>query len=213
MVRADLILRELRHHAPFTALGALTGVFLLSLTAGSLARGEHERLFHLLHPLHLLLSALVTTAVYGKYGRGRGEALAVGFLGSVGICTLSDVLLPHAGGLVMGIPMHLHLCLAEHPWLVLSASLLGAGLGMGRPGTEIPHSGHVLVSTYASAFYLTAFGSPSSWLPLLPALFLLLFLTVWLPCCTSDFIFPLLFVGRDRSHRAGPPSPGDRAPS
>jgi hypothetical protein len=25
-----------------------------------------------------------------------------------------------------------------------------------------------------------------------------LFLAVWLPCCTSDILFPLLFVGRDK---------------
>lgn len=208
-MRADLILRELRHHAPFTALGALTGVLLLVLTVHSLSRLEHEDLFHVLHPLHLLLSALVTTSIYRKYGRGRGEALAVGFFGSVGICTLSDILLPYLGGLALGVPMHFHLCLLQHPWLVLPAVLAGMGLGMGRPRTEVPHSGHVLVSTYASTFYLTAFGSPSSWLPLLPALFLLLFLAVWLPCCTSDFIFPLLFV----ESRAEAPSPSGRAPS
>lgn len=213
VLRADLILRELRHHAPFTALGALTGVFLLALTADVLVRVEHEYLFHLLHPSHLFLSAIVTTAVYRKYGRGKGEALAVGFLGSVGICTLSDILLPYLGGLALGIPMHFHLCLLEHPWLVLAASLLGTAVGMGRPRTEFPHSCHVLVSTYASAFYLTAFGSPSSWLPLLPALFPLLFVAVWLPCCTSDFIFPLLFVEEEREHREGPPSPTGKAPS
>ncbi|MEM0358619.1 MAG: hypothetical protein QXF20_03285 [Candidatus Hadarchaeales archaeon] len=194
MVKADLILRELRHHAPFTALGALTGILLLVLTVELLTRMEHEHLFHFLHPLHLFLSATVTTAIYRKYGKGRGEALVVGFFGSVGICTLSDIFLPHLGGLVLGIPMHFHLCLLEHPYLVLPAVMLGMGLGMMRPSTELPHSGHVLVSTYASTFYLTAFGSPSSWLPFLPALFFLLFLAVWLPCCTSDFIFPLLFL-------------------
>jgi len=200
VVRTDLILIELMHHAPFTALGALTGVFLLVLTAGVLTRMGHEYLFHFLHSLHLFLSATVTTAICRKYGRGKGEVLAVGFFGSVGICTLSDVLLPYAGGLILDIPMGFHLCPLEHPHLILPSALFGMGLGLARPSTELPHSGHVLTSTYASAFYLTAFGTPSSWFPFLPALFLLLFLAVWLPCCTSDFIFPLLFVEH-------PPSP------
>ncbi|MEM2480763.1 MAG: hypothetical protein QXG14_01860 [Candidatus Hadarchaeales archaeon] len=196
-VRKDLILRELAHHAPFTLFGALTGLFLLLLTVNLVAGVGREFLFHLLHPLHLLLSATVTTAVYLKYERGRTEALAVGFAGSVGICTLSDIILPYLGGHLLGMPLRLHLCVVEHPWLVLPSTLAGVVLGMRRPTTVIPHSAHVLVSTYASTFYFTAFASPASWIPLLPLLFPLLFVSVWLPCCTSDFIFPLLFVGRE----------------
>ncbi|MDH4292186.1 MAG: hypothetical protein OEV56_06220, partial [Dehalococcoidia bacterium] len=53
--------------------------------------------------------------------------------------------------------------------------------------------GHVLLSTWASLFYFTAFGI-ADWIHLLPYVFLLLFLSVWIPCCTSDIIYPLLFV-------------------
>jgi hypothetical protein len=31
-------------------------------------------------------------------------------------------------------------------------------------------------------------------------MFIVLFLAVWLPCCVSDIVFPLLFVGPDGKH-------------
>lgn len=51
----------------------------------------------------------------------------------------------------------------------------------------------MLLSTWASLFYFTAFGT-ASWVPLLPLIFVFLFLAVWLPCCLSDIAFPLLFI-------------------
>ncbi|MEE9583677.1 MAG: hypothetical protein V3W01_03340, partial [Dehalococcoidales bacterium] len=62
-----------------------------------------------------------------------------------------------------------------------------------RPATKFPHFGHVLLSTWASLFYFTAFGV-AEWIPLLPFIFLFLFFAVWLPCCVSDIVFPLLFT-------------------
>jgi hypothetical protein len=61
------------------------------------------------------------------------------------------------------------------------------------PKTKVPHAGHVLLSTWASLFHMTmAFGedvSPTTWV-VVPVF---LFLAVWVPCCTSDIVFPLLF--------------------
>ncbi|MCQ8898576.1 MAG: hypothetical protein NQU48_03970, partial [Hadesarchaea archaeon] len=82
MPRLLTILGELRRHAPFTAFGALTGILLLAFSS-SLAAFPSEEAFHLLHPLHLFLSALVTTAMYRLHRGGWRSALLVGFVGSV----------------------------------------------------------------------------------------------------------------------------------
>jgi hypothetical protein len=55
------------------------------------------------------------------------------------------------------------------------------------------------LSTRASLFYLTAFGA-TDWLPLLPLVFVVLFFAVWVPCCTSDIVFPLLFRKGPQHH-------------
>jgi hypothetical protein len=40
---------------------------------------------------------------------------------------------------------------------------------------------------------IMALGETVEWIQLLP-IFVYLFLAVWLPCCLSDIIFPLLFT-------------------
>jgi len=163
-----------------------------------------EAAFHTLHPLHVVLSALATTAMYRKYGsRKIWAAILIGYVGSIGIATLSDAIIPYLGGSLLGVEIEFHIPFIEtekmpflgiETWkLVNSAALAGIIIGYLRPTTKFPHLGHVFLSTWASLFYFTAFGI-APWIPLLPFIFLFLFLAVWLPCCISDIVFPLLFI-------------------
>ena len=194
--RRRRVLTELKRHAPFTSLGALTGVGVM--VALVLLRIPHETsalVFDVLHPMHVLFSAVVTAALYRRYKRNLLFTVIIGYVGSVGIGTLSDIVLPYLGGRLMGAHMHLHIGFIEHWWLVNPLALAGVGLALWRPWTKLPHTGHMFLSTWASLFYLTAHGE-AEWLPLLPVIFVVLFVAVWLPCCLSDIIFPLLFVGK-----------------
>jgi hypothetical protein len=191
------ILHELKNHAPFTLLGALTGVVLLTVVV--LLRMPHEQLhafFESLHAVHVLLSAIVTAAMYRRYRKSLLACVIVGFVGSVGIGTLSDIVLPFLGGKLMGAEMHpIHVGFIEHWWLINPVALLGVAIGISWPKTKVPHFGHVLLSTWASVLYLPAYGE-ANWLTLLPVVAAVLFVAVWLPCCVSDIVFPLLFVGK-----------------
>lgn len=157
--------------------------------------------FHILHPAHMLLSSIVTAAMFRLHRGSVGGSIAVGFLGATAICLISDVLFPYLGGTVLGARMSLHLGLLEHPWIVVIPGLVGAAIGAstGR-WTRCPHAAHVMISTLASLFYLMAFGVVN-WLLLFPLVFAVLFIAVWIPCCTSDIIFPLLFVRKRRRKR------------
>ena len=123
-------------------------------------------------------------------------AVGIGFTGAIAIGTMSDIVLPYLGGTLLGVEMDLHVCFIEQPLLISLSALAGIGIGLLRPWTKLPHAGHVLLSTYASLFYLTTFGTPATWVPLLPLVFPLLFVAVLIPCCVSDIVFPLLFVGK-----------------
>ncbi|MFC2058698.1 hypothetical protein ACFLTS_03525 [Chloroflexota bacterium] len=191
--RLKNITRELKSHAPFTALGALTGIVIMVIV--TLTEPSHEVLhdvFHTLHPIHVVLSAIVTTAIYRHYQGSIWVAVGIGLVGSIAICSISDVILPYLGGRMLGATMSFHLCLVEHPWLVLPGAFVGVAIGLYSRWTKFPHFGHVLISTWASLFYMTAFGE-MDWLPMLPLVFIVLFIAVWIPCCTSDIVFPLLF--------------------
>ncbi len=199
------IASELRHHVPFTALGAVSGIIIMVIIAlANVPLQVSEAAFHTLHPLHVVLSALATTAMYRKYGsRKIWAAILIGYVGSIGIATLSDAIIPYLGGSLLGVEIEFHIPFIEtekmpflgiETWkLVNSAALAGIIIGYLRPTTKFPHLGHVFLSTWASLFYFTAFGI-APWIPLLPFIFLFLFLAVWLPCCISDIVFPLLFI-------------------
>jgi len=144
--------------------------------------------------------------MYRKYSNRKiWAAILIGYVGSIGIATLSDAIIPYLGGTLLGVEMEFHIPFIEtekmpfigiETWkLVNSAALAGIIIGYLRPTTKFPHSGHVFLSTWASLFYFTAFGT-AHWIPLLPFIFLFLFLAVWLPCCMSDIVFPLLFVSK-----------------
>jgi len=199
------IASELKRHTPFTALGAVTGVIVMAIIVlGNVPALISEATFYILHPIHVVLSALVTTAIYKKYSNGRiWAAILVGYAGSIGIATLSDAVIPYLGGTLLGVEMGFHVPFIEtdkipfigvEKWkLVNSLALGGVAFGYWKDVTKFPHLGHLLLSTWASLFYFTAFGI-AHWIPLLPFVFLFLFLSVWIPCCLSDIVFPLLFT-------------------
>jgi hypothetical protein len=199
------IASELKEHIPFTALGATTGIAIMVIIVfAHVPSTISEAAFYTLHPVHVVLSALVTTALYAKYRQGKlWAAVLIGYAGSIGIATLSDAVIPYLGGTLLNIDIGFHAPFIETEampyfgvakWVVInSAAVIGIAIGCWKQTTKIPHSGHVLLSTWASLFYFTAFGT-ASWLPLLPLIFIFIFLAVWLPCCLSDIVFPLLFV-------------------
>jgi len=191
------IAKELKEHIPFTALGALTGIIItVIIVLGNVPSNISNITFHTLHPLHVLLSALVTTSMYMRYRKGKiWVAILIGWTGSIGIATISDAMIPYLGGTLLHAQMEFHVPFIEEWWINFVA-LAGIAIGYWRQTTKIPHFGHVLLSTWASLFYIMAFGE-AEWIPLLPFIFLFLFLAVWLPCCTSDIIYPLLFVRKE----------------
>lgn len=196
-----LITHELKHHLPFTSIGALAGVILM-IFLKKLPYEVSYKIFYVLHPTHVFLSALATASMYAIHQNCRpGQKCnhwvlwIVGYLGSVGIATLSDSLIPFWGESLLELPQRqVHIGFIEEWWLVNPLALLGIAIAYYRPNTQVSHTGHVLVSTWASLFHvLMALGATVS-LMTYPVIFVFLILAVWLPCCVSDIVFPLLFV-------------------
>jgi hypothetical protein len=98
------IAKELKEHIPFTALGALTGIgIMVMIVLGNVPSHVSHTIFHTLHPLHVFLSALVTTAMYMRYKKGKTwAAVLIGWTGAIGIGTISDALIPYLGGTWLG---------------------------------------------------------------------------------------------------------------
>lgn len=212
MNKLKFVIMELIHHMPFSIFGVAVGMvvvgfmtfFATLVKAEALLPAASEELFHVLHPTHILFSAVASTAMFWKHEKRMIKAILVGFFGSVTICGVSDILIPFWGGLLLGQKMHFHLCITQHPGMVLPFVILGvaAGLFVGRTiehSTEFSHAAHVLVSSMASLLYLISFGLVE-WTHMAGGVFMITILAVMLPCCASDIAFPVLCTHRNCNH-------------
>ncbi len=210
--RAQYILTELAYHLPYSIFGVTMAIFLVGilsfftvlLKAQDVFAHASEDLFHVAHASHVLLSTVVTTAVFWKHEKRVLKAAAVGLLGSLVICTLSDIFFPFFGGKILGVSMDMHICILEEPGIVLPFGFVGLAAGFFIIGAveksiQYSHSGHVLVSSMASLLYLLSFGV-QDWVHLLGAIFLVTIVSVMIPCCMSDIVLPLMCVHRDCAH-------------
>ena len=254
---------ELKGHAPFTTVGALLGLGFMLLFK-DVSKPTAGVMFSVFHPAHVLLSALVTASLFRLHAMGKNFlfVLAIGVIGSIGVATLSDSVIPFVGETILGVAVpthsamhghgadeahdvhvedgegdghaeeaeghveegehvhtedsghegeeesHVHTDACEHGhgihigfiedwYIVFPAAFLGVIIAYLVPLTRCPHAGHVLISTWASsAHVLMNMGKPFDF-TIAVGMFVVLFIAVWLPCCISDIIFPLLFVKSD----------------
>lgn len=224
--RSGAIVAELKSHAPFTIVGAVTGVLAMLLFVKASPETSH-RLFQVFHPGHVVLSAIVTASLFRLHERKTGflVVLVVGYIGAIGTATLSDCVLPYFGETILGVavPTHadehaheaapgeidehdsapgprIHLGFIEDWYSVNPAALLGILIAWFWPQTKFPHAGHILISTWASSFHMLMNTHRDLSPMLLLGSFVVLFIAVWLPCCFSDIIFPMFFVRSPHLH-------------
>ena len=207
MERLRYIGKELGEHLPFSIISVAAAIIIVGiLTFISEIVGTEEPafyfrdLFHIFHPLHILFSAIATTAMFWQHERNFLKALFIGSAGSMGICGISDIFLPYLSGILLGSDMELHICVFHHYHIILPFLLLGLVGGFLAPGNIeksgkviFSHSLHVFISACASIMYLVSFGL-SHWLHLVGWVLIYILLAVVIPCCISDIAFPLLLV-------------------
>jgi hypothetical protein len=223
--RIKNILKEIKEHAPFTLFGAFTGIGCMLLFR-NFGKETNLRLFQVFHPTHVVLSAMVTAALFKLYKKKTSfvTVLIVGYLGAIGVATVSDCVLPYFGESILGVavPVHshaeeevdeheeeheeadvhedeheglrIHLGFIEDWYIVNPAAILGVFIAYFLPRTKFPHAGHVLISTWASSFHVLMNTQRELTPLILTGMLVVLFIAVWLPCCVSDIVFPLLFV-------------------
>lgn len=207
--RIDRLIVELGRHLPYTIISSLIAmgvVWYVGASTPEALEAQAHGSFHFLHPLHVCLSAIATTSNFWRYERKWLTAVVVGMAGTLIPCGLSDYIFPFIGGRMLGQPMELHLCLLEHPALVVPFTALGVIGGLFfeermAGGSVFSHGAHVFVSSLASLLYLVSFGF-SSWMQeinLLFPVFAIVVLAVWIPCCISDIIIPVS-AAQEHSH-------------
>jgi len=206
------VLVELGYHLPYSIFGITVGLiamgvlsfFAILMGAESLLPAASSELFHVFHPAHVLISAVATTAMFWKHEKRIFKAAIVGFVGSVTLCVISDILLPIIGGSILSSEMLVHICVLREPGLVFPFAVIGVAAGLlitkgFEKSTQYSHSAHVFISSAASILYLLGFGL-TDWIHSIGAVFLIIIAAVMIPCCASDIVFPLACVHRNCNH-------------
>jgi len=94
----------------------------------------------------------------------------------------------------------IHLGFIEEWYIVNPAAVLGVLIGFFLPRTKLPHAGHILISTWAAASHILMNTHSDVTFLIVVGMILVLFIAVWVPCCSSDIILPLLFVRAPHRH-------------
>lgn len=194
------IKEEILHHTPFTLLAAAIATLLVIIISNLTTLAYTEQTFEIFHYLHIFVSGIATTAIYYKYNKSIPKAIIIGILGTIIIGTLSDIFLPYLGASIFNFSPQLHIPLLQTPLLIIGIALAGSAVGIVYKKSEFPHSLHVLLSVFASLFYLLTFTATSSILALTIAI-IIVTIAVVIPCCLSDIIFPLIFTKGKHKHK------------
>ena len=197
------ILKELRNHVPFTALATLIAMLLFFIIGWfELFSIRDVFMFHGFHYAHVLVSAVATSAVFYRYKPKFILAILIGMTGAIIIGSLSDIFLPYLGSLIFNFNPEFHLPIITNTLSVLAFAFLGSLSGIAIKKSKVPHGLHVFLSVFASLLYLLTFSaSPES--NVLEHLFAfgVVFISVIIPCCVSDIVYPLLFVKNERKKK------------
>jgi len=195
------ILKELKEHIPFTLAATLFSVILMSfLLLKQNFISYAISMFYIAHPLHILFSSIVSSAIFYNHTKKIVPAIIVSIFVSLFIGTLSDSILPYLGSYLFQIPISFHLPALENPILIFGASLVGASFGIAIRKTKFPHFLHVFISVFASLFYIFAYSTNFSMLTIF-LIFIITSVSVIVPCCLSDIVFPIIFQNRLRSKK------------
>jgi len=109
------ILAELKGHIPFTLFGATLGILFMLLFKNLTNTSSHV-LFSIFHPAHVVLSAIVTASMFRIHAVKKHFILVllIGYFGSIGIATISDIIIPHIGSKILGLDIPTHAELHQH---------------------------------------------------------------------------------------------------
>lgn len=198
-MKTQELVHELKHHLPFTAVATIVSILLVFFIEYYFHINVSQSSFDVLHPLHVIVSAIVTGGIFYKYRPKVIPAILVAVTGSILIGSLSDIFLPYLGGNLLGIKTSFHLPLIEIPLVIIAAAFIGGIIGISTRVTKLPHFLHVSLSVLASLFYLLAFSQPLGVFYFL-GVFAIVLIAVVIPCCVSDILYPFFFLGEKIKH-------------
>jgi hypothetical protein len=215
----DIFSHELMHHLPYATLSVACAMMLLSMISvlfvgqdGSLLHHNHDAaccassgmdvLFHSFHFTHILFAASGAMVTFYRYSTNMIVGVFMGIVSSIVFCTLSDILLPYAAGVFLGVDMELHICFSSEMANILPFLIAGVlnGVIITRGKQEHAearsaslHFWHTFISAMAAIFYAMGHGL-AHFYDYFGMFFLLMLIAIVIPCTLSDVVVPIFWA-------------------
>ncbi len=199
----NIFTEELANHIWFTIFAVFLAAVIIILAkelyfTSASSTAVSENFFEGFFISHLFFAALTPAALFSVYRKGVWVGIIVAIATSAITCTLSDIVFPYIGGLLLNYDMTFHVCIVEEPvisWVfIISGAVIGYFLSQSvRKLSRYTHGAHILISSLAAGLYLVSFGV--SFLSLKALLFIpILIFSVLIPCVTNDVGVPSFMV-------------------
>ena|SRR3990167_4133055 len=208
------ITEELTCHTPYAIFSVAFGLTILSFMGffsygafelSTIQKGTHE-LFHTFHFMHIVFAATGTLITFFRFSKNLIKGLVLAVVSTSVFCSLSDIVFPYFGGLLLGLPMQFHFCWYSELHNILPFLIVGLinGIIMSSHHSSrqslysiFSHFIHISISSFASLFYLASQGY-ADWGSNIGLIFLLLIVAVVVPCTFADVIVPMAFARADK---------------
>lgn len=202
--------QELTCHLPYATFSVAFSFVILSLAhfmslgfSADAARGGYHVMFHAFHYLHLIFATAGTFVAFSRFSNNWLRCIIVSLISPAIFCTLSDIALPAIAMQVLGVSMHMHICFFSWADTMNVLPFMFVGLVTGFAIAKhysaslnfvslSSHFVHILISSLAATFYTVSFGF-NEWNEYMGMLFLMLVISVVVPCTISDVVVPMYF--------------------
>lgn len=210
---APSVWQEVVCHLPYGIFSVALSLIVVSIlyflvgNSPAMYRQAHV-LFHTFHFLHIIFATTGSYIAFMRFTKRPYFSIIMSLFSAVVFCTLSDILMPYAGGVLLGFNVKLHLCITSEIFNVLTFWAIGLANGFvmlqnnsnnRESFTGITHFSHISTSAIASLLYLVAEGF-TTWYDHMGILFVLLMGAVVVPCTLSDVIMPVICGKLGRAH-------------
>jgi hypothetical protein len=150
---------------------------------------------------HLLFASVTPASLISRYMKAFIPGIMVAIISSLLTCTLSDIIFPYLGAVLLGYEMHLHICIIEEPLISAIFILSGAFCGYILSSkivrlSKYTHMFHIILSAVAAGLYLITYGAGE--ITLKSVLFIpVIAVSVLTPCILNDIAVPVYFITKN----------------
>jgi len=186
------ILNDLKNNSSFVFLITIIGILLIFIIKIYFKKEINESFFYVIHTIHVFVFGIIISALFFKHRKNPFIAFLIGFIASVMLASISDIIFPFIGALIFNLNTSFNLPIVKTPFIIISTGLIGSLIGIETKFEKIPLWIQVFISVFTGLFYLISFSKIPEFFGFIH-LTIIVFLGALITNCIRDLAFPYFF--------------------